>query len=142
MSCLLILCSDGETKEQLVKAVRSVTTLPLHSCAHIPGLKEHLLLGQFQILILVVRDQYTLHELMAIREWLLDKKTILIFAGLKKEPLQIAFDLYPSFISHIEDGFDSVALVLEKILKSHHEFRTIPEYRQMYQEDSRVPRVE
>jgi hypothetical protein len=81
------------------------------------------------IAILLALQEKDMEEILSMRDYFHDIRTILILPNRDRKTITMAHSLYPRFVSYVDSDFQEVALVLEKMLRRKPAM--IPAYRQM-----------
>jgi hypothetical protein len=69
------------------------------------------------IAILLALQEKDMEEILSMRDYFHDIRTILILPNRDRKTITMAHSLYPRFVSYVDSDFQDVALVLEKMLK-------------------------
>jgi hypothetical protein len=115
-------CSIGtsETTEPLMAAVRrAAPAVELEICGNFADLLRRLCQrkGDLSVVILCASSREDLAEIISLRQWLHDLRTILILPGRDSSTLAGGLTLWPRFVSFVDTDFVDVSTVLKNILR-------------------------
>jgi hypothetical protein len=118
---LLLYCSGTNgTGERLQHAMEGVAhTHKIELCQTIAGLSNRLRqrTADLTAVVLCASTEAELAEILALREWLCELRTILILPDRESETVSQGLTLRPRFCSFIDTDFSDVSAVLAKMLR-------------------------
>ncbi|MRR23589.1 hypothetical protein EG830_11495 [bacterium] len=121
MSILVYSNSDDQSlSDQLFKFITTmVPNSRVDFLQTMHALRERVqqLSKEIDVAILVAKDSEQLCELVSLKDFLEGVRIILILPDQKKETVSRATRLFPSFISTLDSGLDTVGEVLKKMIK-------------------------
>ena len=105
--------------QEVVEALRSETAVEMYTSFSSLSKRFSRPFRHSNIFVLVAADRKELQKILSLRVYLLDMPVVLILPDGEKDTFKQGHSLYPRFISYLENNFDDVTAVLEKMIQRY-----------------------